>query len=77
MNTRCSLSYIRLYYIENSHQQDNSWCVYIRTANALKRLRKLQLCLDAFNTIDIFPVFFKRSWIAIGARLQKPVFGDL
>ena len=27
-------------------QQDNSWCVYIHTANALKRLRKLQLCLS-------------------------------
>ena len=49
--TMFTFVYIRLYYIENSHQQDNSWCVYIHTANALKRLRKLQL--------SYFPCFLR------------------
>ena len=27
------------------HKLDNSWCVYIHIAHALKRLRKLQICM--------------------------------
>ena len=59
----CLLSYNRLYYIENSHQQDNSWCVYIHTANALKRLRKLQLCLS-YHISRVFYAFMDNNWTA-------------
>ena len=57
----CLLSYIRLYYIENSHQQDNSWCVFIHTANALKRLRKLQVCLS-YHISRVFKAFMDGNW---------------
>ena len=38
-----------VYDKENGHQRDtcNSWYVYIFTENALKKLHKLQFCLNS------------------------------
>ena len=33
--------------------------------------------ITIMSGLSYFPVFSKRSWIAIGPRLQKPVLGDL
>ena len=35
MNTMFTIVYVRLYDKENGHQQNNSWYVFIHTANAL------------------------------------------
>ena len=43
---------IRLYYIENSHQQDNSWSVYIDTANALETAQ-----ITIVSELSYFPCF--------------------
>ena len=58
MITMFLLVYIRLYDKENSHQQDNSWCVYIFTANALKRLPRDCLSYIKFHENQILHLAF-------------------
>ena len=50
--------------IENNHQQESS--LFEETAQ-----------ITIMSGLSYFPVFSKRSWIAIGPRLQKPVCIDL
>ena len=81
MITMFTVVYLRLYDKKNGDQQDNSWYVYIHTANALKSAQIIILSYHISQKSNFASYFLsvhgKMTHIAIGPGLRKPVFGDL
>ena len=63
MNTMLTYVYLRCYDKENGQQQDNSWNVYIHTANAFEETAQITIQSELYFTIIKFCILFsKRSW---------------